>query len=107
MTEVCITWLNRPQNISVVTVCKSPLWHCQEIQRISEAHGWVDTPPGPPLFSINGSSYITIAPVSDGPAGFYKHIVWVNVLKKKVVPLTHGRWEAAKILAWDQINNTM
>ncbi|KAF7993846.1 hypothetical protein HCN44_011115 [Aphidius gifuensis] len=107
LTEICVTWLNRPQNISVITVCKSPLWHCQEIQRVSESHAWVDTPPGPPIFSTNGSTYITIAPVRDGPAGYYKHIVWVNVLKKQIVPLTHGKWEAVKILAWDQINNTI
>ncbi|XP_063983227.1 uncharacterized protein LOC135165658 [Diachasmimorpha longicaudata] len=107
LTEICITWLTRSQNLSVITVCKSPLWHCQEIQRVSESHGWVDTPPDPPFFSSNSSSYITIAPVRDGPAGFFKHIVWVNVLKKQVVPLTHGRWEVAKILAWDQFNNTI
>ncbi|KAK0157917.1 hypothetical protein PV328_011602 [Microctonus aethiopoides] len=105
LTEVCITWLNRAQNLSVITVCKSPLWHCQEIQRISESHGWVDTPPESPLFSSNSSSYITITPVRDGPAGFFKHIVWVNVLRKQVVPLTHGRCEVVKILAWDQVNN--
>lgn len=93
--------------MSVITVCKSPLWHCQEIQRISENRGWVDASSHPPLFSLNSSSYITIAPVRDGPAGFFKHIVWVNVVKKQVVPLTHGRREVVKILAWDHANNTM
>ncbi|XP_043277514.1 inactive dipeptidyl peptidase 10 isoform X2 [Venturia canescens] len=108
VTEVCVTWLTRAQNLSIVTVCKSPLWRCQEIQRITESKGWVDTPPESPIFSLNGSSYIAIAPVRDGPeAGYYKHIVWVNVLKKQVVPLTHGRCEVVKILAWDQDNNTI
>ncbi|KAG7188926.1 hypothetical protein KM043_008527 [Ampulex compressa] len=108
LTEVCITWLTRVQNLSVVTVCKSPLWHCQEIQRIeAEDRGWVDTPPEAPLFSSNGSSYIAISPVKDGPAGYYKHIVWVNVLRKQVVPLTHGRFEVVHILVWDETNNTI
>ncbi|XP_024943721.1 prolyl endopeptidase FAP [Cephus cinctus] len=108
LTEVCITWLTRPQNLSVVTVCKSPTWHCQEIQRIlGEGRGWVDTPPESPLFSSNGSSYIAIIPVRDGPSGYYKHIVRVNVLEKQVVPLTHGRFEVSRILAWDQVNNTI
>lgn len=74
---------------------------------MGETHGWVDTPPEPPIFSINGSSYIAISPVRDGPAGFYKHIVWVNVLNQKTVPLTHGKFEVTRILAWDQVNNTM
>ncbi|XP_076391296.1 dipeptidyl peptidase 10 isoform X3 [Megachile rotundata] len=108
LTEVCITWLTRAQNISVVTICKSAMWHCQEIQKIvAEDRGWVDTPPEAPIFSANGSSYIAISPVKDGSAGYYKHIVWVNVARKLVVPLTHGKFEVAKIVAWDQTNNTI
>lgn len=30
-TEISVVWLNRPQNISVVTICKSPMWICQEV----------------------------------------------------------------------------
>ncbi|XP_011268255.1 venom dipeptidyl peptidase 4 isoform X2 [Camponotus floridanus] len=106
-TEVCITWLTRAQNLSLVTICKNPMWHCQEIQKISDSHGWVDTPPEAPLFSANGSSYVAISPVKDGPAGNYKHIIWANVLRKQVVPLTHGKFEVVKILVWDQVNNTI
>ncbi|XP_011863227.1 PREDICTED: septin-interacting protein 1-like isoform X2 [Vollenhovia emeryi] len=107
LTEVCITWLTRAQNFSVITICKSPMWHCQEIQRISGEVAWVDTPPEPPLFSVNGSSYIAISPVKDGPTGYYKHIIWTNVLRKQTVPLTHGKFEVVRILVWDQTNNTM
>ncbi|KAH0950071.1 hypothetical protein HN011_006753 [Eciton burchellii] len=108
LTEVCITWLTRAQNLSVVSICKSPMWHCQEIQRITgDGHGWVDTPPEAPLFSPNGSNYITISPVKDGSAGYYKHIIWVNALRKQEVPLTHGKFEVVKILMWDQVNNTI
>ncbi|KAL2733680.1 inactive dipeptidyl peptidase 10-like isoform X1 [Vespula squamosa] len=106
LTEVCISWLTRAQNFSVITICKSPMWHCQEIQRItSDGRGWVDTPPEAPLFSANGTSYISISPMLEGPAGYFKHIVWVNVLRKQVVPLTHGRFEVVKILGWDKVND--
>ncbi|XP_017888921.1 inactive dipeptidyl peptidase 10 isoform X3 [Ceratina calcarata] len=108
LTEVCITWLTRSQNLSVVTICKSPSWRCQEIQKISaEDRGWVDSPSESPIFSANGSSYITISPIKDGPAGYYKHIVWVNVAQKLVVPLTHGKFEVAEIVAWDHANHTI
>lgn len=30
--EVCVVWLNRAQNTSVTTLCKSPLWMCQEVR---------------------------------------------------------------------------
>lgn len=80
----------------------------QEIQKTEgEGRGWVDTPPEAPFFSANGSSYVAISAVKEGPGEYYKHVVWVNVLRKQVVPLTHGRIEVAKILAWDQANNTM
>lgn len=29
--EICVVWLNRAQNISVTTLCKSPMWMCQEV----------------------------------------------------------------------------
>jgi hypothetical protein len=32
-TEVSVVWMNRPQNLSVVTLCKSPMWYCQEVRR--------------------------------------------------------------------------
>lgn len=31
-TEISVVWLNRPQNVSVVTICKSPMWICMEVQ---------------------------------------------------------------------------
>lgn len=30
-TEVSVIWLNRAQNVSMVTLCKSPMWFCQEV----------------------------------------------------------------------------
>nr|CAD7408676.1 unnamed protein product [Timema cristinae] len=101
LTEVCVIWMNRPQNLSLVTVCKSPMWYCQETQRISgEGRGWVDTQDAP-LFSLDGLNYVMIAPVRDGPAGFFRHVVSVNIPKKRVLPLTHGKFDVARILAWN------
>lgn len=72
-----------------------------------EGQGWVDSPTEPPLFLSNGSNYVTIAPVKDGHLGYFKHIVWVNVHRKQVVPLTHGKFEVVKVVAWDQIHQYM
>lgn len=30
--EVCVVWLNRAQNTSVTTLCKSPMWMCQVVR---------------------------------------------------------------------------
>lgn len=32
-TEIAVVWLNRPQNISVVSVCRSPQFACIEVSR--------------------------------------------------------------------------
>uniref|UniRef100_A0AAG5DCG6 Venom dipeptidyl peptidase 4 n=1 Tax=Anopheles atroparvus TaxID=41427 RepID=A0AAG5DCG6_ANOAO len=104
-SEVSVVWMNRPQNLSVVTLCKSPMWYCQETHRISgDGRGWVDEM-SVPFFSLNGSSYIAISPLRDGAAGHFRHLVHVHIGKKRIIPLTHGRFEVNKILHWDQANN--
>ncbi|XP_014233663.1 dipeptidyl aminopeptidase-like protein 6 [Trichogramma pretiosum] len=107
--EICITWMNRLQNLSVISICKNPLWKCQEVQQIQgDEHGaWLDSPSEPPIFTLNGSHYITIAPVKQGAHGNFRHIVIVDVTKKQVFPLTHGQLEVTKILGWDYANNTI
>lgn len=91
-TEVCVVWMNRAQNLSVVTLCKSPMWYCQEVSftqnfygkkllkcdtnfAILQTHktsgdgrGWVDEL-AVPFFSTNVSTYIAISPVREGSFG--------------------------------------
>ncbi|XP_018328752.1 inactive dipeptidyl peptidase 10 isoform X2 [Agrilus planipennis] len=107
LTEICVVWLNRPQNMSIVSICKTPTWICHETQKIiSTGQGWVDMGTSP-LFGRDTSKYITIAPVRDGPAGFFKHAVSVNIPKARILPLTHGKFEVTRILAWDHLNDVI
>ncbi|CAH0551631.1 unnamed protein product [Brassicogethes aeneus] len=107
LTEISVVWLNRPQNLSVVTICTSPKWDCKETQRIvSDGHGWVDMGDSP-VFGTDSTNYITIAPVRDGPAGNFRHAVSVNIPKRRIIPLTHGRYEVARILTWDYSNDVI
>ncbi|VVC86430.1 unnamed protein product [Leptidea sinapis] len=63
------------QNLSIVSVCKSPMWYCQEVYRItSGTEGWVEPAPAP-LFSAGGGALVTLAPIRDGPAGLFRHVV--------------------------------
>lgn len=104
-TEVSVVWMNRPQNLSVVTICKSPMWYCQETHRISgDGRGWIDEV-SVPFFSLNASSYIAISPLRDGLSGHYKHLVHIHISKKRIIPLTHGKFEVNKIVNWDEIHN--
>ncbi|XP_066142591.1 inactive dipeptidyl peptidase 10 [Euwallacea fornicatus] len=107
LTEISVVWLNRPQNLSVVTVCSSPKWDCKETQRITaDGQGWVDMGDSP-VFGTDSSNYITIAPVRDGPSGTFRHAVSVNIPKKRIIPLTHGRFEVQRILTWDHSNDVI
>ena len=64
-----MVWLNRPQNISVVSVCRAPHFVCEETHRVSgDGRGWVDTV-AVPLFSANATSYVAISPLRDGNSG--------------------------------------
>ncbi|KAG5894537.1 hypothetical protein JTB14_026825 [Gonioctena quinquepunctata] len=106
-TEISVVWLNRPQNLSVITICSSPKWDCRETQRISgDGRGWVDMGDSP-IFGTDSSNYITIAPVRDGPAGNFRHAVSVNIPKRRLIPLTHGKYEVTKILTWDHSNDVI
>ncbi|EDW76193.2 uncharacterized protein Dwil_GK14793 [Drosophila willistoni] len=104
-TEIAVVWLNRPQNISVVSVCKSPSFVCIETHRVSgDGRGWVDTV-SVPLFASNGSLYVAISPLRDGSFGYFRHIVHVDIDNNRVLPLTHGPYEVNRLLHWDQVDN--
>lgn len=60
-----------------------------------------------PFFGRDTSSYITVAPISDGAAGYFRHAIEVNIPKRRVLPLTHGKFEVTRILAWDHSNDVM
>lgn len=71
-----------------------------------DGRGWVDILTVP-FFASNGSTYISISPLRDGAAGLYRHLVHVNISKKRVIPLTHGTFEVQKIVYWDETNEFM
>ncbi|XP_047506073.1 dipeptidyl aminopeptidase-like protein 6 isoform X1 [Pieris napi] len=106
LTEVCVVWLTRVQNLSIVSVCKSPMWYCQEVYRIaSGTEGWVESAPTP-LWSAGGGALVTLAPIRDGPAGLFRHVVRSehNSHGPRALPLTHGSFDVVRLLAWDHVN---
>jgi Dipeptidyl peptidase IV (DPP IV) N-terminal region len=39
-TEISVVWMNRAQNYSLVSICKNPLWMCQEVSRNMKNANW-------------------------------------------------------------------
>lgn len=52
---------------------------------------------------------MTLAPVRDGPAGLFRHIVRTehNAHGPRALPLTHGSFDVVQLLAWDHANQHM
>uniref|UniRef100_A0A8C8SCD4 Fibroblast activation protein alpha n=1 Tax=Pelusios castaneus TaxID=367368 RepID=A0A8C8SCD4_9SAUR len=98
--RICVQWLKRIQNFSVLAVCdfqeNSNFWYCPENrQHIEESQtGWaggffVSTP----YFTSDTTSYYKIFSDKAG----YKHIHYVNGSVENAIPITSGQWEAIYI----------
>jgi len=68
----------------------------------SDGRGWVQESPDPPIFSKDGTNFLTLSPVRDGAAGHFMHVTLVDIPKSLALPLTHGRFDVSSIVAWDQ-----
>uniref|UniRef100_A0A7M4FRA7 Dipeptidyl peptidase 4 n=1 Tax=Crocodylus porosus TaxID=8502 RepID=A0A7M4FRA7_CROPO len=79
--RICLQWLNRIQNYSVLTVCdfekNSGAWLCPEEKQHEQGSktGWIGRfQPSTPYFALDNSSYYKVFSSSDG----YKHIHYIN-----------------------------
>jgi len=111
---VAVTWLNRAQNISVVSKCSEPEYNCEEIhlERTFDRKGWIDISKGPPTFSADGSQMLLIHPMRHSPAtGYFPQLaqkkadVTTVAGEKEPTALTHGTFYVTKIVAWDEVRH--
>uniref|UniRef100_A0A803YJI7 Dipeptidyl peptidase like 10 n=1 Tax=Meleagris gallopavo TaxID=9103 RepID=A0A803YJI7_MELGA len=93
-TKAVVRWLNRPQNISILTVCETTTGAC--MKRKNEE----------PVFSRDGTKFFMTVPVKQGGRGEFHHIAMFIVQTKSeqitVRHLTSGNWEVIRILAYDE-----
>uniref|UniRef100_A0ACB8G1G0 Inactive dipeptidyl peptidase 10 n=1 Tax=Sphaerodactylus townsendi TaxID=933632 RepID=A0ACB8G1G0_9SAUR len=100
-TKTVVRWLNRPQNLSILTVCETTTGACSmKYDFTSEV--WLSKQNEEPVFSKNGSEFFMTVPVKQGGRGEFHHIAMFNVQAKSVRHLTSGNWEVIKILAYDE-----
>ncbi|XP_021254262.1 prolyl endopeptidase FAP isoform X2 [Numida meleagris] len=98
--RVCVQWLKRIQNFSVLAICdfkeNSNTWECPENQQhIEESQtGWAGGFfVSAPYFTSDSSSYYKIFSDKNG----YKHIHYINGSVEKAIQITSGEWEAIYI----------
>ncbi|GAB6033663.1 hypothetical protein CHUAL_013723 [Chamberlinius hualienensis] len=100
-TELTVIWMNRRQNLSIISVCTPPLWICKESFREDMKQlGWVDWYE-PPVFSSDGQRYLVRATFEEGNAGLFRHIAIKNLYDKPIKALTMGKFEVTKISSFD------
>ncbi|XP_078344654.1 dipeptidyl peptidase 4-like isoform X2 [Oculina patagonica] len=109
---VTVTWLNRDQNKAILHKCdltsSAPYSLCKQNSDLEVQGGWVDDKYTSPLFSADGSYYITLWPFTQaGGVGKFIHLAKMSTNPQGInnpTPLTSGAWEIQKILAHDDIN---
>ncbi|KYO17938.1 prolyl endopeptidase FAP [Alligator mississippiensis] len=98
--RICVQWLRRVQNFSVLAICdfkgSSNSWDCPENQQhIEESQtGWTGGFfVSAPHFTSDSNSYYKIFSDKNG----YKHIHYINGSVENAIPITSGQWEAIYI----------
>ncbi|XP_052004446.1 inactive dipeptidyl peptidase 10-like [Xyrauchen texanus] len=104
-TKTAVRWLNRLQNISVLTVCDSTTGAC--VKRHEEtSEVWLSRQNQEPFFSRDGSRFFLTVPVKQGGRGDFHHVAMftsqVRTDQNEVRHLTSGNWEVTEILAYDE-----
>lgn len=107
--HVLITWLNRAQNISVISICDIQTAQCEDNYRVEAERGWLEMAQTP-VFTPSGSEYFIILSQKDGNFGSFKHIAKIDASsddKGAGIFVTSGRLEVKKILAYDEQNRVV
>ncbi|KAJ3591896.1 hypothetical protein NHX12_007026, partial [Muraenolepis orangiensis] len=107
-TKTCVRWLNRAQNISILTVCDTTTGACvKRHEEISEL--WLSKQNQEPVFSRDASRFFLTVPVKQGGRGEFHHIAMFTTQfrtdQSEVRHLTSGNWEVTKIVAYDEDND--
>uniref|UniRef100_A0AAY4ESB6 Uncharacterized protein n=1 Tax=Denticeps clupeoides TaxID=299321 RepID=A0AAY4ESB6_9TELE len=102
-TKAAVRWMNRPQNVSILTVCDTTTGACSK-RHEETAEAWISHQNQRPVFSKDGSKFFLTVPVKQGGRGEFHHIgMFTTHVKNEVRLLTSGSWEVTEILAYDEL----
>uniref|UniRef100_A0A8C0BY01 Dipeptidyl peptidase 4 n=1 Tax=Buteo japonicus TaxID=224669 RepID=A0A8C0BY01_9AVES len=96
--RICLQWLRRIQNFSVLTVCDfesaTENWTCPQVRKNEKVQLAGLFQPSVPHFAPDNATYYKVFSNIVG----YKHIHYING-SQAVVPITSGKWEVISIEA--------
>lgn len=97
--EISLTWENRVQNYSVVSICDTDVAKCQDSLVLTEPNGWLELRQAP-LFTKDARQFALIAS-SEG----YRHVNIINRDTNQRIPITSGKMVVTKVYHWDEGNH--
>ncbi|KAI1891320.1 hypothetical protein AGOR_G00142590 [Albula goreensis] len=107
-TKLAVNWLNRPQNISVLTLCEVTTGVCTK-KHEDESEGWLHRQNEAPLFSKDGHKLFFTRAIPQGGRGKFFHISMSssqpNSSTDSLQSITSGDWDVTKVLAYNEQNH--
>eukprot|EP00095_Tigriopus_kingsejongensis_P009977 maker-scaffold17_size721972-snap-gene-5.18 protein:Tk09977 transcript:maker-scaffold17_size721972-snap-gene-5.18-mRNA-1 annotation:"hypothetical protein DAPPUDRAFT_307138" len=94
--EVSLTWENRHQNYSIVSICDVTAASCRDSLVMTEPNGWLELDQAP-VFTQDGRQFAM--PLS---ADGFKHVNVVNRDTNQRIPITSGEMVVTEIFHWDE-----
>uniref|UniRef100_A0A8C4SCW8 Uncharacterized protein n=1 Tax=Erpetoichthys calabaricus TaxID=27687 RepID=A0A8C4SCW8_ERPCA len=96
-TRLAVRWLNRAQNMSVLTICEATTGACVEVSALGQEA---------PLFQQDGSVFFLTIPAKQGARGEFHHVAMLSAQPgSSPAPLrflTSGDWDVTSLCALDE-----
>ncbi|KAM4606773.1 A-type potassium channel modulatory protein DPP6 [Polymixia lowei] len=104
-TKLAINWLNRAQNISMLTLCEATTGVCTK-KHEDETEGWLHRQNEKPLFSKDGLKLFFTRAIPQGGRGKFFHISMSisqpNTSTDTLQSITSGNWDVTQVLAYNE-----
>ncbi|XP_077364842.1 A-type potassium channel modulatory protein DPP6 isoform X2 [Festucalex cinctus] len=104
-TKLAVNWLNRAQNISVLTLCQATTGVCTK-KHEDESEGWLYRQNEKPLFSKDGHKLFFTRAIPQGGRGKFFHISMSvsqpNTSTDTLQSITSGDWDVTEVLAYNE-----
>ncbi|KAL4624621.1 dipeptidyl aminopeptidase-like protein 6-like [Arapaima gigas] len=104
-TKMAVNWLNRAQNISLLTLCEVTTGVCTK-KNEDESETWLYRQNKAPLFSKDVHKFFFMRAIPQGGMGKFFHISMFsfqpNSSSDHLQSITSGNWDVTEILAFDE-----
>ncbi|XP_035250449.1 inactive dipeptidyl peptidase 10-like [Anguilla anguilla] len=107
---LAVRWLNRAQNISILTLCDATSGDCVK-KHVMTSDTWLDRQEEEPVFSKDGGRFFLALPIKHGGQGSFHHLAMLSDQAEReevnIRHLTSGNWEVTQISAYDEGTNSV